>query len=99
MSPNTIILVFKVFDQLVSRGSIVSYLQLRKSTGDLTDSTHMILTEYENWDAYANFPQALDAASQEVFGRPWVQVRGDTFFSLREEVRTEIFIAPPPGGN
>ena len=90
--------IVPIFNELVSRGSIVSYLQLRKSVGDLTDSTHMILTEYPNWDAYANFSQAIEAASQEVFGRPWVQVRGDTFFTLREEVRNEIFMAPPPEG-
>ena len=86
-----------VFDHARSQGAIVSYLDLFKQAGDLAEGTHAVIVEYEDWEAYANFQQALEAASQAVFGRPFAETQGNAFVPLREPLGTELFIAPPGG--
>ena len=54
-----------VFDELVKRGVIVSYLDLTQS-GGAGKTTHIVITEYAHWAALDGFQQELDEASQSV---------------------------------
>ena len=78
-------------------GAIVSFLELSKNTGDTGEASHLILTEFEDWEALGNFGQALERASQQIFGRPYAEVSAERFVPLREAVKTEIYVAPPGG--
>jgi hypothetical protein len=84
-----------VFNELVSQGAIVSYLDLAKNTGS-PNSTHMILIEYPSWGAVGEFAQKLDAASRDVLGRPFSEVVAE-FDQVRDPRGNEIYIAPPGG--
>ena len=55
----------------------------------------MLIVELADWNAYGNYTQVLEEASEEVFGRPWPEVRAEAFFDLREIVRNEVYISPP----
>ena len=90
-------IVRPVWTEAVRRGRLVSFLELSKNAGDNQDATHMILTEFEDWEAYANFGQALEEASQAVLGRPYAEVSAEEFEPLRDPVRSELYVTPPGG--
>ena len=57
-----------IWDQVVRQGGLISYVELSKSVGDTRDSTHMVFTEFEDWEAYANFGQELEEAGKQFSG-------------------------------
>ena len=84
-----------VFNELVSQGAIVSYLDLAKNTGS-ANSTHMIIIEYPSWAAVGELTGKLDAASRSVLGRPFTEVV-EQFDQMRDANGNEIYTAPPGG--
>lgn len=86
-----------VWTQVRRQGGIVSFLELSKNAGSTGEATHLILTEFEDWEAYGNFGQELEKASQVVFSRPWAEVSEERFVPLRVPFRSEIYVAPPGG--
>ena len=84
-----------VFNELVSQGAIVSYLDLAKNTGS-ANSTHMIIIEYASWGAVGELTEKLDAASRSVLGRPFTEVV-EQFDQMRDPNGNEIYTAPPGG--
>jgi len=83
-----------VFDELVRRKAIVSYLDLVQHAG-AGDYSHINIVEFPNWAALGNFNAQLDEASRSVLGKPWPEVLA-TFTNLREFLRFEIYISPVP---
>lgn len=86
-----------IWSRAQEEGAIVSFLELSKNTGDTGEASHLILTEFEDWEALGSLGQALEQASQEIFGRPYAEVSAERFVPLREAVKTEIYVAPPGG--
>ena len=86
-----------VWGEAMRQGNIVSFLDLSKNTGDTRDASHLILVEFEGWEAYGNFNQSLERASQAVFGRPYAEVSAERFVPFRTAVRSEVYVAPPGG--
>lgn len=86
-----------VWTQVQRQGGIVSFLELSKNVGSTGEATHLILTEFEDWEAYGRFGQQLEQASQAVFSRPWAEVSEERFVPLRIPYRSEIYMAPPGG--
>jgi hypothetical protein len=77
------------FDRLKAEGTIVSYLDLQEIYGD-RDATHVLIMEYESMGAVEATNDKLDAVSQDLFGKPWVEIIAD-LPSLREYTGTEMF--------
>jgi len=82
-----------VYDELVRRGSISSYLLLVKDAGS-GDSTHMIIVEFPDWESAGRFQENIDAAARTALGRPW-STSQELFLPMRELVSTDLYIAPP----
>jgi hypothetical protein len=82
-----------VYDELVRRGSIASYLLLVKDAGS-GDSSHMIIIEFADWASAGQFPQNIDAAARAALGRSW-STSQDLFLPMREMVSTDLYVAPP----
>lgn len=86
-----------VWGEAVRQDNIVSFLELSKNTGDTRDASHLILVEFEDWEAYGSFNRSLEQASQAVFGRPFAEVSAEKFVPFRTAVRSEVYVAPPGG--
>lgn len=87
-----------IWSQLRTRSDIVSFLELSMESGDTEDHSHMILVEFEDQEALDNYGDALDAASQEVFGRPYAEVSEERFAPLRDAVRSDTYRSPAASG-
>ena len=82
-----------VYDELVRRGSIASYLLLVKDAGS-GDSSHMIMIEFPDWASVGQFQRNIDAAARSALGRPW-SASQELFLPMREMISTDLFVAPP----
>lgn len=78
-----------IMDKLKADGDIVSYLDLQEIFGD-RDATHVLIMEFENLEASQTQGPKLEAASQELFGKPFPEAIGDLDL-LREYTGTEVF--------
>ncbi len=83
-----------VFDELVKRGVLVSYLDLTQISGT-GETTHMLITEASNWAALDGIPQKLDEASRAVLGKPFGEALGD-LAKIRDYLRTEYYTSIVP---
>ncbi len=78
-----------VFDELVMRGVLVSYLDLTQISGT-GETTHILINEYANWAALDGYPEKVDEASQAVLGKPFGEALGD-LAKIRDYLRTERY--------
>ena len=78
-----------IMDKLKADGDIVSYLDLQEVFGD-RDATHILIMEFENLEASQAQGPKLEAASQELLGKPFQEAIGDLDL-LREYTGTEVF--------
>jgi len=62
--------VTPVFDELVKRKAVVSYLLLTKIAGS-GENTHVVIVEVTTPSAEGTFQRELDAASQALFHKSW----------------------------
>ncbi len=62
--------VTPVFDELVKRKAVVSYLLLTKIAGS-GENTHVVIVEVATPSAEGTFQRELDTASQALFHKPW----------------------------
>ena len=78
-----------VFDELVKRKAIVSYLLLTKVAGS-GEHTHVTIVEVATPSEQGTFQKELEAASQAVFHKSWddATVR---FPQLRRYMNTELY--------
>ncbi len=83
-----------MFDELVKRGVIVSYVDLTQ-IGGAGKTTHIITTEYANWAALDGIQQELDEASRAVLGKPFGEALGD-LAKIRDYLRTEYYMSIVP---
>ena len=79
------------YDEMIRRGTIVSYLDLVTTVGDTGEATHMLLVEYPNWAALDALEEKQDAAAMEVLGRPYNEIWEESVAPLRLQVRTQIY--------
>ncbi len=86
-----------VWSEIKRQGGIVDFYELAKSIGDTAEASHLIITIFEDWEAYSNFGQAADRASRALFGRPYSEVSGERFVPLRQQVRTEVYLSTGAG--
>lgn len=82
-----------IFDHMVERGEITSYLDLVKNTG-AAGSTHMVVIEFPSWSAMGEYEERLDQASRAVRGRPWGEVVAERFVPFRESRGSDLYVAP-----
>ena len=80
-----------VFDELVKRKAVVSYLLLTKIAGS-GENTHVVIVEVATPSAEGTFQRELDAASQALFHKSWsdATVR---FSELRRFMHAEQYTA------
>ncbi len=83
-----------VFDELVKRGVLVSYLDLTQISGT-GETTHILITEASNWAALDRTQQDLDEASRALLGKPFAEVLGD-LAKIRDYLRTEYYMSIVP---
>ena len=62
--------VTPVFDELVKRKAVVSYLLLTKIAGS-GENTHVVIVEVATPSAEGTFQRELDAAAQALFHKSW----------------------------
>jgi len=81
--------VTPVFDELVKRKAVVSYLLLTKIAGS-GENTHLVIVEVATPSAEGTFQRELDAASQALFRKSWsdATVR---FPELRGFIHAELY--------
>jgi len=81
--------VTPVFDELVKRKAVVSYLLLTKIAGS-GENTHVVIVEVATPSAEGTFQKELDAASQALFHKSWsdATVR---FPGLRGFIHAELY--------
>lgn len=81
--------VTPVFNELVKRKAVVSYLLLTKVAGS-GENTHVVIVEVIRPSAEGKFQRELEAASQAVFHKSWsdATVR---FPELRRYLHTELY--------
>src|SRR5207244_10013424 len=81
--------VTPVFDELVKRKAVVSYLLLTKTVGS-GENTHLVIVEVATPSAEGTFQRELDAASQALFRKSWsdATVR---FPELRGFIHAELY--------
>jgi hypothetical protein len=82
-----------VYDEMVRRGSIVSYRLLVKDSGS-GDSTHMIIIEFADWASVGQFDQNIDAAATSALRRPWSSVQ-EVVIPMRELISSDLYEGPP----
>jgi len=81
--------VTPVFDELVKRKAVVSYLLLTKIAG-AGENTHVVIVEVATPSGTGTFQGELEAASQAVFHKSW----GDAtvhFPELRGFMHAELY--------
>jgi hypothetical protein len=81
--------VTPVFDEMVKRKAMVSYLLLTKSAGS-GEYTHLTIVEVASPSSEGGFQQELEAASQAVFHRSWSDAT-TRLNELRRFLHTELF--------
>lgn len=86
-----------IWSRVRTQGGIVSYLDLSKVAGATGNDTHMVFVEFPDMQAFGNFAQELDRASQAVFGRPYAEVAAERFAPVRDPYRTDVYTTPPGG--
>ena len=81
--------VTPVFDELVKRKAMVSYLLLTKAAGS-GEYTNIVIVEVASPSAEGTFQRDLEAASQAVFHKSWsdATVR---FVELRRFMHAELY--------
>jgi hypothetical protein len=81
--------VTPVFDELVKRKAVVSYLLLTKVAGS-GENTHLVIVEVATPSGTGTFQRELEAASQALFHKSWsdVTVR---FPELRGFMHAELY--------
>ena len=82
-------IVTPVFDEMVKRKAMVSYLLLTKVAGS-GENTHVTIVEVATPSEQGGFQKELEAASQAVFHKSW----GDAtarFPELRRYMHTELY--------
>ena len=63
-------IVIPVYDELVKRRAIVSYLQLVQSAG-ARENTHLFIFEVPNWAGLDGFDAKLNEAAQATLHKSW----------------------------
>ena len=84
-----------IMEEVIRRGGAVSQIMLIKQAGNMANGTHLLIIEYEDWDAYINVDQALDEASRSLFGRSYAEVAAEEFMPMRDVIRRDVYLAPP----
>jgi hypothetical protein len=83
--------VIPVFNELVKRNVVVSYLQLTQVAG-AGEYTHILIVEYANWATFDGFVAKRNEAAQAVFHKSYSEVFAG-FPELRRQVRGETYVA------
>ena len=81
--------VTPVFDEMVKRKAMVSYLLLTKSAGS-GEYTHITIVEVASPSSEGGFQQELEGASQAVFHRSWSDAT-TRLNELRRFLHTELY--------
>jgi len=81
--------VTPVFDEMVKRKAMVSYLLLTKSAGS-GEYTHITIVEVASPSSEGGFQRELEAASQAVFHRSWSDAT-TRLNELRRFLHTELY--------
>src|SRR4029077_7305788 len=81
--------VTPVFDEMVKRKAIVSYLLLTKSAGS-GEYTHITIVEVASPSSEGGFQRELEGASQAVFHRSWSDAT-TRLNELRRFLHTELY--------
>jgi len=81
--------VTPVFDELVKRKAMVSYLLLTKAAGS-GEYTNLAIVEVASPSSEGTFQQELDAASQAVFHKSWSEATVH-FPELRRFLHAELY--------
>jgi hypothetical protein len=82
--------------EVIRRGKAVSQLLLVKQAGKMEDGTHLLIIEYATWDDYIHAAESLDEASRSLFGRPYDQLAEEEYMPLRDVIRRDVYLSPPP---
>ena len=85
--------VTPVFDEMVKRKAMLSYLLLTKSAGS-GEYTHITIVEVASPSSEGGFQRELEAASQTVFHQSWSDAT-TRLNELRRFLHTELYT--PPG--
>ncbi len=80
-----------VFNELVKRNAIVSYLQLAQVAGS-GEYTHIFMVEAVNWAVVDGLDAKLNDAAQVTLHKSWSEATAG-FVELRSVLRTELFVA------
>jgi hypothetical protein len=81
--------VTPVFDEMVKRKAMLSYLLLTKSAGS-GEYTHLTIVEVASPSSEGGFQRELDAASQAVFHQSWSDAT-TRLNELRRLLHTELY--------
>ena len=81
--------VTPVFDEMVKRKAMVSYLLLTKSAGS-GEYTHLTIVEVASPSSEGGFQRELEAASQAVFHQSWSDAT-TRLNELRRLLHTELY--------
>src|SRR5438552_15429174 len=81
--------VTPVFDELVKRKAMVSYLLLTKAAGS-GEYTNLAIVEVASPSSEGGFQRSLEAASQAVFRKSWSEATA-RLNELRRLVHTELY--------
>jgi hypothetical protein len=81
--------VTPVFDEMVKRKAMVSYLLLTKSAGS-GEYTHLTIVEVASPSSEGGFQRDLEAASQAVFHKSWSDAT-TRLNEVRRLVHTELY--------
>ena len=81
--------VTPVFDEMVKRKAMVSYLLLTKSAGS-GEYTHLTIVEVASPSSEGGFQRELEAASQAVFHQSWSDATA-RLNELRRLMHTELY--------
>jgi hypothetical protein len=81
--------VTPVFDEMVKRKAMVSYLLLTKSAGS-GEYTHLTIVEVASPSSEGGFQRELEAASQAVFHQSWSDAT-TRLNALRRLLHTELY--------
>ncbi|HEY6209053.1 MAG TPA: hypothetical protein VIW28_08340 [Gemmatimonadales bacterium] len=81
--------VTPVFDEMVKRKAMVSYLLLTKAAGS-GEYTNVVIVEVASPSAEGTFQQELETASQAVFHKSWSDATAH-FPELRRFVHAELY--------
>jgi hypothetical protein len=87
--------VTPVFDEMVKRKAMVSYLLLTKTAGS-GEYTNLTIVEVASPSSEGTFQRDLDAASQAVFHKSWSDATAH-LNELRRFVHTELYTSSGQG--